>query len=73
MSRAQIRQSLITASVTRANLITMTVAEAQMLLEIADKVAGLIHTAHPTDIGKHEVVPQWWNALVVASDALERS
>jgi hypothetical protein len=31
---------------------------------------GLVRTAHPTDVGKHEVVRQWWDSLVAAVEQL---
>ena len=33
---------------------------------IAVKARGLVRTAHPEDVGKHEVVRQWWDSLVAA-------
>ena len=36
------------------------------LEEIAVKARGLVRTAHPTDVGQHEVVRQWWDSLIVA-------
>lgn len=34
--------------------------------KIEEKAVGLVRTAHPTDVGRHEVVRQWWDALVAA-------
>jgi hypothetical protein len=38
----------------------------QRLTLIEEKAAGLVRTAHPTDVGEHEVVHQWWASLVDA-------
>ena len=40
------------------------------LERVEAKARGLVRTAHPTDIGKHEVVRQWWDALAAALAAL---
>lgn len=44
-------------------------SEVLQLRYIAQKARGLIRTSHPTDVGKHEVVRQWWDALVEACNA----
>lgn len=38
----------------------------ERLQEIETEARGLVRTAHPSDVGKHEVVRQWWAALVQA-------
>ena len=51
----------------RANLL----AELERLRAVVEKATGLVRTAHPTDVGLHEVVRQWWVALVGALTELE--
>ena len=36
--------------------------------EVERCARGLVITAHPTDVGNHEVVKQWWDALKFAVD-----
>lgn len=41
----------------------------QLAAEIVRAARGLVRTAHP-DVGQHEVVRQWWDALVAAVEQL---
>ncbi len=50
----------------RCNEYPSLLAELERLREVERCAAGLVRTAHPTDVGKHEVVRQWWDALVCA-------
>ena len=40
--------------------------EIERLQRIETKAKGLVRTAHPHDVGEHEVVREWWNGLVNA-------
>lgn len=45
--------------------------EIEKLRHVAVKAAGLVRTAHASEVGKREVVPQWWDGLKDALAALE--
>ena len=48
--------------------IPVLIEEIHRLHVIESKAAGLVRTAHP-EVGKREVVRQWWDALVAALEA----
>lgn len=43
--------------------------ELDRLEKIETKARGLVRTAHPSDVGDHEVVRSWFDSLKAALDA----
>lgn len=41
-----------------------------LALEVVEKAAGVVRTAHP-EVGQYEVVLPWWTSLVEKLDAFE--